>query len=92
MLSERLKLLREEKELTQQQMAEAIFSTQQKVSNYENGLVEPDFETLVRLADFFDTSADYILGRNRSVSLENAHSARGLAEIFRALPKAAIKD
>jgi len=64
MFGERLRWLREEKDLTQQQIAEAIGSTQQKISNYENETVEPDCETLMKLADFFETTVDYILGRS----------------------------
>lgn len=63
MFGERLRILREERELTQQQVAEAVNSTQQKISNYENETVEPDCGTLVKLADFFATTVDYILGR-----------------------------
>jgi transcriptional regulator with XRE-family HTH domain len=63
MIGERLRLLREEKELTQQQIANGINSTQQKISNYEKDIVEPDCETLIKLANFFNTTTDYILGR-----------------------------
>ena len=64
MLGQRLLGLREEAELTQQQVAEAIGSTQQKISNYEKGTVEPDCDTLVLLADLFKTTVDYMLGRS----------------------------
>ena len=64
MLGRRLLALREEKELTQRQVADAVGSTQQKISNYEHETVEPDCETLVKLADFFDTTVDYLLGRS----------------------------
>jgi transcriptional regulator with XRE-family HTH domain len=63
MVGERLRFLREEKELTQQQIADVINSTQQKISNYEKDTVEPDCETLIKLANFFNTTTDYILGR-----------------------------
>lgn len=63
MIGERLRSLREEKELTQQQIADVMDSTQQKISNYEKDVVEPDCETLVKLANYFNTTTDYILGR-----------------------------
>ncbi len=63
MIGERLRLLREETELTQQQIADGVNSTQQKISNYEKDIVEPDCETLIKLANFFNTTTDYILGR-----------------------------
>lgn len=64
MLGERLRLLREEKEVTQQEVADAVSSAQQNISNYEKGSVEPDCETLIKLADFFDTTVDFILGHS----------------------------
>ena len=70
MLGQRLLGLREEAELTQQQVAEAIGSTQQKISNYEKGTVEPDCDTLVQLADFFKTTVDYMLGRSNQRYVE----------------------
>lgn len=74
MLGERLKQLREEMELTQQQLADAIHLTQQKISNYEKDLVEPDCETLVKLADFFETTTDYILDRTHRLRPMNMDS------------------
>ena len=58
-----LKLLREEKGISQQKLAEAISSTQQAIHRYENGDYEPDIHTMSSMADFFDTSIDYLVGR-----------------------------
>ena len=58
-----LRLLREEKGISQQKLAEAIGSTQQAIHRYENGDYEPDIQTISSLADFFDTSIDYLVGR-----------------------------
>ena len=57
-----LKLLRESAAITQKQLAEAIGVSQQSINKYENHNIEPDIETLIRMADFFDTSVDYIIG------------------------------
>ena len=58
-----LKLLREEKGISQQKLAEAIGSTQQAIHRYENGDYEPDIRTMSLMADFFDTSIDFLVGR-----------------------------
>lgn len=59
---ERLKELREEKELTQTQVAKAINVTQRNISFYETGTNEPDLKTIAALANFFDVTTDYLLG------------------------------
>lgn len=60
---ERLKLLRLDKNLTQEHLAKAIQSSKGAIANYENGNRQPGLETLVNLADFFHVSVDYLLGR-----------------------------
>lgn len=49
--------------LTQQQMAEKLGITQPSYIRYENGSSQPSLETLVKIADIFDVSIDYLLGR-----------------------------
>jgi len=58
-----LRLLREEKGVSQQKLADAIGSTQQSIHRYENGDYEPDIQTMSMLADYFNTSIDYLVGR-----------------------------
>lgn len=58
-----LKNLRKEYGISQQRLADAIGISQQSVNQYENHNIEPDIEVLSRLADYFDTSIDYIVGR-----------------------------
>lgn len=57
-----LKALREEKRLSQQKLADQMSTTQQSIYRYENGLNEPDIRMLKQLADFFETSIDYLVG------------------------------
>ena len=57
-----LKQLRIEKGISQQQLADKIGVSQQSVNKYENHNVEPDIDTLVRIADIFNTSVDYLIG------------------------------
>ncbi len=61
---ENLKLLRKEKGISQQQLADIIGVTQQSINKYENHKIEPDIDTLIRLASFFDTSIDYLVGHS----------------------------
>jgi len=63
MLGKRLKTLREAKGLTQQQLGELINLSQQTIGHYEVGRASPDAETLIKLADYFQTSVDQLLGR-----------------------------
>lgn len=60
----RLKKLRKDKRLTQDDMAEFLNISTATYSRYENGIHEPDVETLIKLADFFDVTIDYLLGRD----------------------------
>ena len=57
-----LRLLRESHGISQQKLADAIGLTQQSINKYENHKIEPDIETLIRIADFFHTSVDYLVG------------------------------
>lgn len=61
----RLKKLRSEKEgLTQEKLGEIFNVRKGTVSNWENGNRFPDENTLIKLADYFDVSVDYLLGRS----------------------------
>ncbi len=57
----RLKNLREDKDMTQAQVAELLFITQQQYSLYENGYREIPVSMLIKLAKFYNVSVDYIL-------------------------------
>jgi len=58
----RLKELREEKELSQTQLAKEINVNQRTISNWETGVSEPDIQAIKKLCEFFETTADYLLG------------------------------
>lgn len=64
MLGPRLKKLRTTKKMTQKELAEMINVTNVSVSGYESGNRFPDTDTLQRLADCFDVTTDYLLGRS----------------------------
>ena len=58
----RLRELREKKRLSQQQLADWLGLTCSSISNYENNTQTPPADTLVRLADIYGVSVDYLLG------------------------------
>ncbi len=57
-----IKLLREERSISQQKLADEIGMSQQSVNGYENHDIEPDISTLIKIADYFETSVDYVVG------------------------------
>ncbi|KSU18282.1 helix-turn-helix domain-containing protein [Lactococcus lactis] len=60
--AEQLKTLRKKNSLTQKELAEKVGVKQNSYANWENGNREPNIEMLVRIADYFDVSLDYLLG------------------------------
>ena len=65
-LYERLRLLRKERNLTQQQMADMLSQTLRAYQYCESGHHVPEYRNLLALADFFDVSLDYLTGRSES--------------------------
>ena len=63
MFKKRIKLLRKEMNLTQEQLADKLNVGRTTISAYEIGSREPDFETLELIADFFNADIDYLLGK-----------------------------
>ena len=59
----RLKELRLDKGLKQSELANILMTTQATIGKYERGDLEPNLDFLKRLADFFEVSTDYLLGR-----------------------------
>ena len=58
-----LKTLREEKKLRQADLADFLEISQQAYQRYENGTSEPNGDGFIKLADFYNVSTDYLLGR-----------------------------
>ncbi|MEH7277610.1 helix-turn-helix transcriptional regulator [Bacillus toyonensis] len=63
MFGTKLNFLRKEKKLRQEDMAKHLGIARTTYAMYEQGNREPDYDTLQKLADFFDVSVDYLLGR-----------------------------
>ena len=60
---ENLKNIRDKRNVTQVRLSMAIDVSQETISAYESGKSMPSAETLIRIADFLNTSTDYLLGR-----------------------------
>ena len=64
----RMKLLREQHNLSQTDLARILNISRQSYNFYENEKRDPDTEMLIRIADFFNVSLDYLLGRTNDPS------------------------
>ena len=63
---QRIKDLREDRDLKQRQLAEFLNCSQQVYSNYELGQRDIPTDVLIRLADFYQVSVDYLLGLTKN--------------------------
>lgn len=80
----RLRELRLAKCLTQKEVATAINVSPQSYGYYENWVNKPDPETLIKLADLFECSIDYLLGRENDfgVSIKNYNLTSSQSELL----------
>lgn len=60
---ERLTLLRTDRQLRQRELARSLHVSTSAISNYEQKLRYPDIDMLIRIADYFEVTTDYLLGR-----------------------------
>jgi len=64
---EKIRLLREEWELNQTELGNAVNMTQRKISYIENNRYEPGMDDIKALCRFFNVSADYLLGFSKNL-------------------------
>jgi len=69
MLNARIKELRISRGLNQVELAKKLSVTKQTVSNWENDNIQPSIDMLERIADFFNVSTDYLLGRENDTNI-----------------------
>lgn len=87
-IGSKLRYLIEEANITQRQLADALHISPSALNGYINQGKEPDYATLVRIADYFHTSTDYLLGHSniRNASLTHLNSCEGeLLSIYHTL-------
>ena len=65
----RLKELRKKKGISQLRLATDLNTTQNTISRYETGEREPGIDELVKIADYFNVSVDYLIGRPENPSM-----------------------
>ncbi|PAE66221.1 transcriptional regulator [Bacillus subtilis] len=73
MFNKKLIALRKSKKLTQEEMASKIGVHRGTYANYERGHRQPDYETLVKIADFFEVTTDYLLRDTESENLDRTY-------------------
>ena len=61
-----IKNLREDRDLRQRELAAVLSVSQNTYSQYENGVIEWTADNLIKLADYYDVSVDYLLGRTNN--------------------------
>jgi len=97
-LAARLKKLREEMKITNKDWTQGFVADKLNVARtsytaYENGTKQPTLETLINIADFFDVSIDYLLGRNEQKNAIAANECMAeLLEIIKAVPEEKIDE
>jgi transcriptional regulator with XRE-family HTH domain len=84
--TERLRSLRERRGLSQGEAAKKMGIVRTTYSNYEAGNREPDNDTLKKIAEFFEVSTDYLLGRE-STGIINDQTKNAALEIYSRLPQ-----
>lgn len=70
-LGSRIKYLREKKNLSQKRLADSLGITNVQLSRYESGDRKPDPETILQIADYFETTTDYLLGKTNNPHQNN---------------------
>lgn len=74
-----LRLLREENGISQQKLAEFLGTTQQAIYKYEKTDVEPDIAMLIRIADIFGVTVDFLIGNSELRGNETVYSEAELS-------------
>lgn len=77
LVGKRIKDMRQEKGMSQQELGDLIGVTKVSICGYENGTRTPSLETFGDLADIFETTTDYLLGREVSVVNEEGNEYIG---------------
>ncbi len=70
MLNENIRILRQARNLSQVDLGCMLGVTKQSVCNWENDNIQPSVDMLIRIAEFFSVSTDYLLGLNERQYIE----------------------
>lgn len=92
-LKDRLKELRQEKRLIQDELAKKLNISRNTITRYENGTRQPNINTVKKIAELFDISTDYLLGiSDRKYNFENASLENLADEYFKKVRETPIFD
>ncbi|AVP64992.1 XRE family transcriptional regulator [Clostridium botulinum] len=90
MFGDRLKELREEKQLTQEELGKFLNVSRQAISSYESEETEPSINNLIKLANIFNISLDYLLGRTKeryNLNLKDKKNKELLLDLIKVIEK-----
>lgn len=92
-LKDRLKELRQEKRLIQDELAKKLNISRNTITRYENGTRQPNINTVKKIAELFDVSTDYLLGiSDRRYNFDNASLENLADEYFKKVRETPIFD
>lgn len=77
-VGKKIKELREEKGITQRELAKKINVMDKTISKWENGILEPNMESLKKLADYFNVSIECFYGEEKSIKKKKYNALDGL--------------
>lgn len=80
MFQERLRKLRIERDLSQDEVGQSLNLSGRTIGNYESGKRMPALDTLISLAEFYEVSIDYLLGRTDNRRLSSATAEMSIWE------------
>ena len=79
----RIKELRQIKGLTQKELAGCLSVSDSTLSYWERGNYEPDHNNLIKLADYFNVTTDYLLGRDNRANPEKSQATPNATDFLR---------
>ncbi len=82
-LGEIVKELLEQHDMTQKQLAEALMLSPSALGNYIQNIREPDYATLIRIADYFHVTTDFLLDHRDETC--SSHNENALLNVFRSM-------
>lgn len=82
MFAQRLRQLRTERKISQSELAAVLNISNRTISMYEQGNSEPNVETIIKIADYFNVTTDYLIGRanEKTPELQQLYESIGLSE------------
>ena len=84
-IGDRIRELRQERNLTQLTLSGRLGVTKALISAYENQMAYPSFEVLLGIADIFNVTTDYLLGKEKTRSINTKGLTEGQIELVSAL-------